>query len=185
MSVALHLYKIRDDIEYKGILEDKVKWTANDMRALEEIEKSYGYRGDFSWEELINWKESLYPHIFSDGKKHEVIDLTYFKEIYKGKRGLSGLLKKFQNFNIRTFTNANSYTYKYLVLDEVVYRQGWFLKRRFFHKNINTVICLTKKEMVNFFNKYIDYNSRDTRGKEAVDTFLDNWKPGMIFECSW
>jgi hypothetical protein len=39
--------------------------------------------------------------------------------------------------------------------------------------------------MENFFKQYIDFNSYDDRGREAVDRFLNAWEDGMIFECAW
>ena len=85
---------------------------------------------------------------------------------------------------IKTFTNGKQ-SHKYIPVDVVQYAQGWFLKKKFFNKEITHSFCITKKQMENFFKQYIDFNSYDDRGKEAVDRFLNTWEDGMIFECAW
>ena len=58
-------------------------------------------------------------------------------------------------------------------------------KEFIFSKKVTTVICTTKQEMLHFFNQYIDYWGKDTRGKECVESFINAWEDGMIFECSF
>lgn len=185
MSVTFHLYRIRDDVDFLGNLEDKVKWNIKNDENLVKIEKEHGYRDDLTVEELSEFNRKTKAKSFSDGNIHEIFDKTYIKAIFKGKRGLSRLLKRLEKLNFKTFCNKNGYTYKYIVLDEVLYRQGWFLKKRFFKKEITWCICTTKEQMISFFNQYINYTGSDTRGREAVEAFTNAWETGVIFECDW
>ena len=91
-------------------------------------------------------------------------------------------LKKFLNLPSKT---EYGITNRIIVVEHIAYRQGWFLKTRFFKKPYTTVVCTTKSEMESFFKKYIDYKNKDTRGKECVDLFRSKWEDGMIFICSW
>ena len=112
------------------------------------------------------------------------IDVTHLRACFKYARGWRRLAKRLKNLNTKTFKNSR-YTQKYIPVDEVQYAQGWFFKKKFFNKEITYVLCTTKKQMENFFKQYIDYNSHDTRAKEAVERFINAWEDGMLFECSF
>lgn len=185
MSVTFHLYKIRDDVEFLGNLADKVKWGIKNDEALTKLETEHGFKGDFTSDELEDWENRMIEASFSDGKKHDIFDKNCIKQIFKGTRGLNRLLNRLDGLNFKRLENENGYIYNYIVVDEIVYRQGWFLKKKFFNKEITACICTTKKQMENFFKQYIDYNSNDTRGKEAAEAFLNAWEPGMLFKCVW
>lgn len=185
MSATLHLYKVLDNVDFKGTIYDNVKGAFKNEDTLLEVEKQHGYREDFTFDELQDWKDKINRLAYSDGNSHEILDICEIKRMFSGCRGLRRVLKGVQGLNFKKYTNLDSNTYKYVVTDEVLYRQGWFLTKRFFRKEITYYICNTKEQMINFFDHYIDYKSHDTRGKEAVEAFKTAWEPGMIFVCAW
>ena len=102
------------------------------------------------------------------------------------RRGLSRQCRKLEKFEYFYAETQPGYTEKLIPVNYIAYRQGWFLKKRFFKKPYAYIVCTTKSEMENFFKKYINYKDKnDTRGKECVDTFRSKWKDGMIFICRW
>jgi len=182
MSVTMRLYKIRDDVDYKGhymdfIRSDDLIENAHGQSRLDRIEIELGRRHD-NYEE---WSEEQERKAWSDHQKHELFDISHYRVCYKKTNGWKTLADKLNCFTIKNFLGLK----RYLCLDQVAYAQGWFFKRRFFKKEITMVICVTKKQMINFFNRYIDYNSHDTRGKESVECFLNAWENGMMFVCAW
>jgi len=178
MSVTFHLYKPIDaytipdqfymtsPTEYKKLLIEKPQ-----------VDPKY----DAFWSNFFKDDE------WNDGKTHQKLNLTYLKALAKGKKNrLSKMIQKIENqkdvYKIQ-YLNSKMSSYKYIAVDEVLYRQGWFLKKKFFKKVNWTHIYTTKEEMLGFFKRYIDFT--DPRGAECAKVFLEAWKDGMIFECSW
>lgn len=101
------------------------------------------------------------------------------------KRGANRQRRKLEKFPHEPCEASYGITDNLIYVKDIAYRQGWFLKNRFFKKPYTTVVCTTRSEMESFFKKYIDYKNKDTRGKECVDLFRSKWEDGMIFICSW
>lgn len=196
MSVTMHLYKVVPNVKYNGYYNDYL--TEKDLIVDPEtgkapyqiLEASLGcpdVREDYVG--YLAWEDKMHASAWSDGVKHERIDLTYLKSLFKANnyRGCNRILCKLNHFPIETFDNGHIIR-KFIVVDEVAYAQGWFFKKRFFNRKMTFNFCITRDEMIKFFDKYIDYRSHDTRGKESVQKFLDAWEDGMndmIFECAF
>lgn len=163
MSVTFHLYKVRDDIDYiKSPYENREARTIDNY-------------------------DTYYEHSFSDGDSHGILDISYFKSAsrkhHKLARSAKRLIKPIKNLNYKLCSTKRGYAYKYVTVDEILYRQGWFLKKKFFEKDMTVVFCNSKEQMQRFFNKYIDRNT--ARGRECEKAFIDAFEPGMIFECAF
>lgn len=198
MSVTMSLYKVNPDVVYTGYYFDNVSKAdfimgSDGFYPIEKKEKELGapMKSDGHWpcasdaeyDDYEKWEESQKASAWSDGVEHEFYDITHRKMCYKGVRGWRRIRNRLEKFNHRQFKKKD--TRNYLVLDIVEYAQGWFFKKRFFKKEITYVVCTTKREMENFFRQYVDFNGRDTRGREAVNRFMASWEDGMIFECAW
>lgn len=141
--------------------------------------------GDELWEKHREWEDEQKRKAWSDGKEHDKIYVSILRSTYKKQRGWRRLNKRLSSIGTKTYM-CNGIKMEYIAVDEVQYAQGWFFKNRFFNKEITSVFCVTKEQMINFFNKYIDFNSKaDDRGRGAVRSFLEAWEDGMIFECAW
>lgn len=201
MSVTMSLYKVNPKVSYKGyhldFLRDSDFVMGEDGKYPYEIkERELGApltdRGSVptisDGEELYNayekWEAEQVANAWTDGKTHDKIDMTYLTACFGKGRGWRRIKNRLNTLPIQTFNNGR-YSLRYIPVDEVEYAQGWFFKKRFFKKEITFVICVTKQQMENFFKQYIDFNNEDTRGREAVDRFLNAWEDGMVFECSW
>ena len=202
MSVTMHLYKVRPDVEYTGYYMDYVTHADfvkgdDGYYPLEHKEKELGapMGADGHWPDSVKeyeiywknkeWGEAQENSAWSDNHRHDKIDITLLRACFKDCRGWKRLVKHFDGFPIKTFNNGRTIQ-KYIPVDRVEYAQGWFFKKRFFNKKMTRVFCTTKKQMENFFKQYIDFNDKhDTRGREAVDRFLNAWEDGMIFECAF
>lgn len=197
----MHLYRVSPDVDYVGYYMDYVTNAdfvlgEDGFYPLEKKEKEMGapMGADGHWPDSVkendaywksrDWAEEQEKKAWSDGIDHDKINITHIKSCFKNYRGLKRLLRVFEGLPVKTFNNGKI-TQKYIPVDRVAYAQGWFFKNRFFKKKITRVFCTTKEQMENFFNKYIDYNSHDTRGKETVELFLNTWEDGMIFECAF
>lgn len=188
MSVTMNLYKVVPNVEYLGSPYDKVKWSPDNTAELDALEESLGYREDFDFDELCDWHDKMDAAAWSDGIKHDMIDLVDIRARFKiGKgsqmdRGWHQVFDKLKQFTIKSFRNVNGQYYQYIPVDSVVYRQGWFLRKRWFNKKNWYYVATTKKQMEDFFNRYFD---RSERAIEARKALLDAWHDGMIFEISW
>lgn len=160
MSVTFHLYRVRDDVDYLGSPYDNKE---------ERTDKN---------------DDSYYVPRYSDGIIHTIIDYGYAKAMCT-KRDMHRMLKPIRDLNYKLFDNKQLGTVKYVVVDEVLYRQGWFLKKKFFDRKTTVIWCNSKEQMARFFDEYIDYNSKDKRGRECVRVFLNAYEPGMLFECAF
>lgn len=163
MSVTFSLYRIRDDVDYINS-----PYSNGDVRTPENTEEYYKGK-------------------YTDNNKHDMIDISYVKSMcYKGKklaRGAKRAIKPIKNLKYKLCKTTRGYAYKYVTVDEVLYRQGWFLKKKFFNRELTFVFCNSKKQMQRFFNEYIDRSTE--RGKECEKAFMDAFQPGMIFECAF
>ena len=188
MSVTMNLYRVVPNVEYVGKPYDKVKWSLDNTDELDKFEASLGYREDFSYEELCEWQDKMADAAWSDGKKHEMINLVdiraRLKVGTKGRRdrGFKQIFDKLKQFKLQSYRNANGQYYQYIVVDSEVYRQGWFIKKSWFNKKNWYYVATTKKQMENFFNRYFD---KSERANEARNAMLNAWRDGMIFETSW
>lgn len=201
MSVTMHLYKVVPNVKYVGYYLDFVPKSAFEMGEdglynLEKYEKELGapMREDGHWPDIVDgeelwqahkdWEEKQHSQAWSDGVNHDKINITHYNSCFKKYRGWGRYAKRLNTMPIQTFSNGKQ-SHRYIAVDEVQYAQGWFFKKAFFSKEITHSFCVTKEQMENFFKQYIDFNSHDDRGREAVDRFLNSWEDGMIFECAW
>ena len=202
MSVTMHLYKANPGVEYKGnwltfAPTGAFKQDEDGLCGFERYEKELGapMREDGHWpkwdedpelfEKHKEWEEEQESNKWSDGKEHYYFDWTHIVRCYSKCRGWKRLSNRMSELKFKNFDYPGIGTTKYLCLDEVQYAQGWFFKKPFFNKEITLVFCTTKHQMECFFKQYIDYQSHDDRGAEAVERFLNAWEDGMIFECAW
>lgn len=180
MSVTFHLYKPCDNIHYLGRKYDFA--TKDEKNKMNKLLQNYSNTTN----EDDEWIDDFLKDRYSDNQKHEIIDVTWYKRIYKLSskyKGYYSLYKKLQSFNQDTIFTTLGLVNKYIVVDEIVYRQGWFLKNKFLKKGTTIFIATNKKEMKLFFKKYLDV--KDKKGIEAYKTFTDKWEDGMIFMVAW
>lgn len=187
MSVRFHLYKVNPSVIYNGYYMDyatnkDLKEDENGNIPLFELEKELGCPDTDDIQENFCWQNEQKILAWSDKKEHYFFDFTYYNSFWRNSRGWKYLYKRLNCFDFKIFNNGHKIC-KYLTLDRVLYYQGWFLKKRFFKKEVTFVYCVTKKQMVDFFNRYIDFTEEN--GRMCVKEFLDAWEDGMLFECSW
>ena len=143
MIVTFHLYKPRPNIHYLGSKYDFA--TKEEMKKLKDYTKNYPR--ELTKEEATLW-DDFFADRYSDGQiqneefknsnktEHKVIDLTWYKQMSKCSsmnKGFYRLYKKLEKFNTDIITHSYGITSKYIVVDEILYRQGWFLKKNFFN----------------------------------------------------
>ena len=197
MSVCFSLMKVLDDVDYIGDdIERSEEASGMNCKSEDEATKLYRklaikYGAPISEDEGVTdydaytaWCEEQEKKAWSDGVKHDKFDINYIKSLFDGsKKSWKRTYKKLKKFKFKRFKDIDGTTHKYLSTGEVLYRQGWFLKKPFFKRDVYTVICVTKEQMNKFFSKYLD--TSEERGLEAYKAFNDAWQDGYIFECSW
>ena len=197
MSVTFHLYKVRPDVHYLGTKYDTLsKEERQRINLLEYEEISTGEDMEEVREvraDRFSDGQVQYHGVFDGRKKedHQLIDVTWFNILAKASsrnKGYKRLAKKLEQFSADIITHPHGYTIKYIVVDEILYRQGWFLKKNFFNHECTHYIATTKEEMIWFFHKYME-NSVDTRGIEALNSFVETWdkyaNEKLIFEVAF
>lgn len=191
MSVTMHLYKPRSDVTYTGDWWMQIPLREMNNKTLMDLQVKLGgpsepsedasneVYNDFFLKEM-EWEKDMKTKAYSDGKLHEYIDLDSQKAYLRKFRGGKRMLNRLGRFQFKNFENQN-YHFKYLVVEEVEYRQGWFLKKKFFRKKFWTIYCTTRKELEAFFKNYVNLNNE--WGREARNAFLNAWEDGMLFAC--
>lgn len=195
MSVTFHLYKVRPDVHYLGTKYDlSNKEERKNIDKLEKEEILNGFENDMVREyraDRFSDGQIKYYGLFDDSKPedHSVIDVTWFNIIARmssHNKGYRRLVKKLKKFSFDIVNHYYGYTNKYIVVDEILYRQGWFLRKKFFNKECTHYIATTKEEMICFFRKYL---IEDERGKETFNSFLKEWDKNcsneLIFEVAF
>lgn len=130
----------------------------------------------------------LSDNTFSDGKNHKYECISFWKELSKYNKR-TRLRKKIERIETEVFckvlnpTNTIFQPYKYFVFDEVYYRQGWFMKNRFYKKPITQYFGLNKSEMIGFLRKYMDF--KEKKNVEIFNELVSIYEEGMIFICSF
>ena len=163
MSVCLSIKKLLPDVKYLG----------TDFEKMSEEER-----------EEFFLPEDVFKERYSDNKEHQFLDLTCEKIISKN-CGKNRYWKKIKQMQLpyNTLTLNNGYTYHATTVDLIAYRQGWFLKNRFFKKNCTMYMTNKKSEMISFMKKYFDFT--DPKAVECYQLFVKIFKDGMIFDCSF
>lgn len=176
MSVCFSLYKVLPDVDLLG---SKYDFASKEL--LEEKNNLLDSK-DLDMDEFHKIMDDFYGMRFSDGLNHEYLDLVNWSFGPKHKKNRSKNKKNVSNsFNVKVLPTSRGFAYKYLTVDRIAYRQGWFLKKRFFKKPYTIYIATTKEQMDNWFKKYLDVKGRDKRGIECYRKFMDSWEDDCIF----
>lgn len=177
MSICFSLYKVLPNVDFLG--------SEYDLASKEILEKNNALFKSIesTSEEINNSIDDFYMEKFSDGLKHKYLDLTNWYSGPKSKknRNKRELRRIYNTFNVKSLITARGWVYKYLTVDEILYRQGWFLKKRFFKKYHTIYMATTKEQMKNWFDKYLDVNRKDKKGIECYNAFMNSWEDGCIF----
>ena len=127
--------------------------------------------------------DSVFEDQYSDQKEHNYFELTSLKSISKNCKK-NRFWKKIERMQLPYHVfETDYYTSHIVVTDTIKYRQGWFLKKRFFKKACTMYMTNKRSEMISFMKKYFDF--RGERAVECYKTFVEVFEDGMIFECSW
>lgn len=199
MSVTMHLHRVLPNVEYKGCILDNIsqKTLVGMVDNTIPVDKSLiekgcpltkdGHIPERSSPEddaFDKWLEEQLTSAWSDGTQHNVIDITAMNSCYKGRREFGRMYKRLVSLPYKRI-QLKEYMWRYIPVEEVWYAQGWFFKHKFFNRKCWHHICTTKKEMENFFKRYINYKDKRYPVANIVQDFLDKWEDGMIFECCW
>lgn len=186
MSVCFELYRVCPDVDYLGHYLDKYS-----MEELRNVKcKEWEILDNLPEADKAEYENSLEAASYSDNKKHSRLILT---TPYKNERSLKRMNKKLLNhFNFKSYNTNMGYIEKYIVTDSIGYRQGWNLKSRFFNKEWTEVVCLTKKEMMNFLrNNLVLTGEKGKQSLEMINYFEGLWEKyefngeQLVFTCAW
>ena len=188
MSITFHLYRPNYNVEYIGTIFDNSKinlFSNANKKKFWEVYGEAGYSEDMDFEDSLKLDEKIQAEAWSDGKMHKQLNLNHLRGQLKvaNKRyhgSYRRTIKRLENFPKNKYTTGYGVTTTYIPVDEVLYNQGWFLKRRFFKRKVWTIICTTKKQVQNFIDKYAT-----KKGANILKEFVDKWEDGMIFQCGW
>lgn len=120
---------------------------------------------------------------WSDKKDHNYIDFSHYRACYRKDRFWSRIANKFEGLPFSYCPDGYTKGHILIPVDCIQYAQGWFFKNRYFKRKCWYNVCNSKRGMIDFFNRYIDYSEEGV--KEIVNRFIDSWEDGMIFICSW
>lgn len=179
MSVTFHLLKPLLNVTYMGDFFDYMTYKEflnneliNDIEIANGLNDYENYEDFYSDQEKKKW---------SDNQKHEMFTIPNFYRGKKSCRSWKRLAKKFKNLNFKYFQRKCGETYKYIPVTEVLYYQGWFLRKKFFKKECTCYITKNKYEMLTFLRKYLDF--KDNYAVKVYNSFEEYWEDGLIFEC--
>ena len=141
MSATLHIYRVVDDVQ----------------ELIFEHDEEFSQLGT---EFLIGFKDS-------SGKEYKFEDSNYTYDFYPGNDGRNKRIRKTTDDLIDKNTlkykifNTAIGTIKIMVLEEVFYRQGWFLSKEFFNLSYTEVLIDNMADLKRLFDKY--FNMQDKR----------------------
>lgn len=195
MSATICLYRVVPNVTYTGTIFDKAptrRWInqKNGHVKIEEYEKANGAPDwETSFKEYNDWLNLQYDNCWSDGKSHGRFDryVFYMRKETKKNRPYKRILKRLNGFNWNYYPTADGEMMICLPVEEVLYYQGWFFKKKFFKKKCTAHYCTTKDQIIHFFDQYVistkDYSADVIR--DMRQNILDTWEDGMILEILW
>lgn len=204
----MHLYTIAKDVKWvpgpyfdikpsERTEELYNKSSSIFLDVLNEADKKFGKDFDSLEKDLwidteYNKRDPLYMGRWSDGKDHDTFD--FYKCSKKSLNNRNKRDGKYQNLAKQYFGEYIQSGYgkydnsKYLVLDEIFYRQGWFFTDKLFNSS-NSIFYAFDRDMAIRLAKRLINISTD-RGKEAYDSLIEEIKEfkkdeHFIFEIAW
>lgn len=179
MSVTFHLYELDKDVKclgspYSHSTKEEREAREKNLKKLSEEERHRFYTNQFvkNGIEVEGW------NILS------VSDLKALSKQFKRNKLYRKYIQKLKNLGTSYYDTFYGYHEEVLSVKEVLYRQGWFVSRKFLNKECSFYFATTREELERFFHLYLDI-SHDKRGHEAKEAFLSAWKDGMLFEVSF
>lgn len=179
MSATFHLYELDREIKclgspYSHSTKEEREARENQLTNLSEEERSNFYKDRF-----------VKNGINVDG--WDTISISTLKElskVYKRNRLYRKYIYKLRNLGSSYYDTFYGYREEVLPVKEILYRQGWFVSKKFLNKECSWYFTTTKEGVERFFKLYLD-TKNDKRGYEAREAFLSAWKDGMLFEAAF
>ncbi len=177
MSATFHLYEIDKEVHFKGS-----KYYSSTKEERDTIH-------NLSREDFDDFLKKIFEKNGEIVEGWDYIDVTYLRQFtkispFKRCKLFSKYIKKLRTLGtdrIPTFMGE----LEALPVKEVLYRQGWFVSKKFLNKTCTWYYATTKKELEHFFDLYLDVKGDDKRGLEAKNAFLSAWKDRMLFEAAF
>jgi hypothetical protein len=92
---------------------------------------------------------------WEDGKKHELIDISYYLHMYGNTRGWRRVKDRFDRLPVQYgVVDCNSDVHSYIVADNVMCYSGRVLKNRYYKKETTLNVCTKQDEVISFFDQY-------------------------------
>lgn len=175
MSVTFHLYEIDRDVKCLGSPYSRsTKEQRDNMDSMKIDEVHQFCKREFvkNGEEVDGW---------------DIVDVSYLNSLSK----IYHRCKRYKKYvqKLRTLSTSRYNTFygsmEVLPVKQVLYRQGWFVNKKFLNKQCTWYFATTRKELEHFFDLYLDVKGKDERGLEAKEVFLNAWQDGMLFEAAY
>ena len=141
MSATLHIYRVIDDVK-ELVFEHDTEFPQLGTDFLIGFKDSAG--NTYSFEDT-NYTYDFYPT--NDGRNKRIRKIT------------DNLIKN-NTLKYKSFDTVVG-TLKIMVLEEVFYRQGWFLSKEFFDLSYTSVLIDNMEDLKRLFDKY--FNMQDKR----------------------
>ena len=173
MSVTFSLMKLCKDIGYTPS-----KYDLLDSREKRNLVKQLDdYRDDF--ELFDNYFKENFTGKFSDGKEHSLFELFKFN-FYSNrmKKYYKYIKENYKDYLI--FVDEKGNQHYSFVYDERCYKQGWFLKDKFFRRENSFFYAFTKEEMDKLLKCYVN-----TDKYYEFNNFRENFDNDTIFKLAF
>lgn len=179
MSVTFHLYELDKEVKclgspYSHSTKKEREYRESHLETMTDEEFNHFYADKFvkNGEIVEGW---------------DTISISTLKELsklYKRNRLYRKYVYELRNLGSSYYDTFYGYREEVLPVKKVLYRQGWFVSKKFLNKECSWYFATTKEGVERFFKLYLDTKS-DKRGYEARDAFLSAWKDGMLFEAAF
>ena len=176
MSATISLYTIAKDVhwisgpyfDYEVVPEDLYEQSTElyntvCKQADDKFGTAYSDAKDTWINETFNAIDPLYLGQFSDEKDHETLELTYLDEQYEN------MIRTYFNNNIHNGYGKYDRT-PFLILNTIMYRQGWFFKKSFLNSRHTIRYACTKDTAYKLLSKVL--KTYDVNGREAYYSFI-------------
>lgn len=183
MSATMHLYR-----PIKGVTPTAGPYWFMSSEEQKKTDQQLLHCSDMGSDAYFN---EMYETTYSDGKNHEIINLTPLRTEYEGYKRLRNKRvqrypfqkqKLFNDYIVHAYKENKGITRDILVVDEICYGQGWMFNKKFFNKSETWFEAYTKEDMIRLMDRYMQSKHiiPVTDKEEADRTYWDPYNPGEV-----
>ena len=198
MSFCINVYVPVKGVSYITGLYDTEKRTSSAIRERLDFIDSYFHRDYDENDRSLYTKylcelfgyysdEDIKGDVLHETKHHNLSAFKHETNLKKNRRRRKEVKHIFDVFSEHVQIYNSIHTpHKYIVVDSIAYRQGWFCKKSFFKRNNTTYYATDKKTAYRIMRNLFDNSERAREAFNYFTSVLETLEDNkFIFELAW